>query len=83
MLGTKTGAEAAVADEYRRRAVAHHLGQGRLYVDLKVEVRVNVEHAGDEPLITAIDHLRGGVGGQAVASCRDLAVAHGYVLNAG
>ena len=63
--------------------MAHHFGQRGLDVHLEVQMRVNVEHAGHEPLVRAIHHLYGGIGGQAVASRGDLAVTHGYVLNAG
>ena len=83
LLGTKAGAEAAVAYQYSRSAVADNLGQRGLHVHLEVEVRVDVEHAGHEPLVRAIHHLCGGIGGQAVAARGDLAVAHGHVLNAG
>ena len=44
---------------------------------------MNIEHAGHEPLVAAIHHLVGGVGGQAVAPSCDLAVAHSHVLNTG
>ena len=33
LLGAKAGAQAAVAHEYRRRAMAHHFGERGLYVD--------------------------------------------------
>ena len=83
LLGAEAGAEAAVAHEYGGGAMAHHFGQCGLHVHLEVEVRVNVEHAGHKPLVAAIHHLGGGVGGQAIAPRGDLAVAHGHVLNAG
>ena len=83
LLGTKAGAEAAVADQYSRRAVADNLGQCGLYVHLEVEVRVDIEHAWHQPLVRAIHHLRGGVSGEAVTSRSDLAISHGHVLNAG
>ena len=83
LLRAETGAEAAVAHQHSRSAVADDLGQCGLHVDLEIEMRVDVEHAGHQPLVRAIYNLCGGVGGQAIAASGDLAVAHGHVLNAG
>ena len=44
---------------------------------------MNIEHAGHQPLVAAIDHFCRGVGGQAVAPGSNLAIADGHILNAG
>jgi hypothetical protein len=51
----EAGAEAAVAEQHRGGAVAHHLGQARIQVDLEVEVRVDVQQSGHQPVAVGID----------------------------
>jgi hypothetical protein len=54
-LVAEAGAEAAVAEQHRGGAVAHHLGQARIQVDLEVEVRVDIEQAGHQPEPVDVD----------------------------
>jgi hypothetical protein len=78
-LRAEAGTEAAVAEQHGGRAVAHHLGQARIEVDLQVEVRVNVEEPGHEPQPRTVNDAAGAVGRQVHAACRHAAVMHGDV----
>ena len=55
-LLAEAGAQAAVAHQNGCGAVTHHLRQAGVQVYLQVEVCMNIQQAGHQPLAAAIDH---------------------------
>jgi hypothetical protein len=74
-LVAEAGPEAAVAEQHRGGAVAHHLGQARVEVDLEVEMRVDVQQSGHQPVAVDVDDPRGGLRRQVDAARGDTPVA--------
>ena len=80
LLPPEAGAEAAVAHQHRGGAVPDHLGQAGLQVDFEIEVGVDIEQAGHQPLAFGFDDVRRFMRRQCAAAGGDAPGAKGDIF---
>ena len=63
--------------------MSHHLGKAGLEINLKIEVRVNIEHPRYQPATLSVDDLSGYLSREIFTSRDNPSFFHGHILNRG